>query len=427
MILTETPERPVISGVTSASEGQRVTLNCTVRLSCPARSPTLRWHWDRGVGGNSTESSGGGGSGRPVLTAVLSFAASYPVKPRLRCEVRYHSGQTAAALMELHVTFSPRDVEVQVASAAVQEGASVLLTCACKADPPVTEYSWSYTQRGRPVILRSPTHSVRLYNVTRDMRVRCSAQNPIGRGDSPPTALTMQYKPSIARSSSCRVEGLLVQCRCLVDANPRAVVTWSVNGSSPPRGFNVSGASHPGTLGATLRGPMERPLTVLCLSVNPLGNDTLLLLRGEGDADTSVAGLLWMLIPAAAVALVVSSSLLLLCCRRRAGQAALRGRPAVCPAELGLYRGRTPLYINCTEVTNVYSNGSYQLVYQNCTPLFVRAKQTRPMARRGGERRVGERKGRKRGGKRGGGTQKTRPSREQQNPEPETPIYLEIL
>ncbi|KTG38264.1 hypothetical protein cypCar_00042284 [Cyprinus carpio] len=49
--------------------------------------------------------------------------------------------------------------------------------------------------------------------------------------------------------------------------------------------------------------------------------------------------------------------------------------PAVRPELLGFYQERTPLYINCSEVTNVYSNGSYQLIYQNCTPLFVRSKQ----------------------------------------------------
>lgn len=45
------------------------------------------------------------------------------------------------------------------------------------------------------------------------------------------------------------------------------------------------------------------------------------------------------------------------------------------PGGLEIYQDRMPLYINCTEVTHVYTNGSYQLVYQNCTPLFVRTKQ----------------------------------------------------
>lgn len=49
--------------------------------------------------------------------------------------------------------------------------------------------------------------------------------------------------------------------------------------------------------------------------------------------------------------------------------------PAVYPGDLGVYQDRMPLYINCTEVTHIYTNGSYQLVYQNCTPLFVRTKQ----------------------------------------------------
>lgn len=54
---------------------------------------------------------------------------------------------------------------------------------------------------------------------------------------------------------------------------------------------------------------------------------------------------------------------------------ALNRRPALYPGDMGIYQDRMPLYINCTEVTHVYTNGSYQLVYQNCTPLFVRTKQ----------------------------------------------------
>lgn len=45
------------------------------------------------------------------------------------------------------------------------------------------------------------------------------------------------------------------------------------------------------------------------------------------------------------------------------------------PGEMGIYQDQMPLYINCTEVTHIYTNGSYQLVYQNCTPVFVNTKQ----------------------------------------------------
>ncbi len=81
---------------------------------------------------------------------------------------------------------------VQVQSLMVQEGGSALLVCSCKADPPASEYRWSYSQHGRTVHLHQRTHTVRVFNVTRDMRVRCSAQNLIGRGESRPTTLNIQ-------------------------------------------------------------------------------------------------------------------------------------------------------------------------------------------------------------------------------------------
>lgn len=88
---------------------------------------------------------------------------------------------------------------VQVQSLVVREGGSALLVCSCKADPPVTEYRWSYSQRGRTVHVHQRTHTVRLFNVTRDMRVRCTAQNAIGRAESRPTPLNVQCNPSSVR------------------------------------------------------------------------------------------------------------------------------------------------------------------------------------------------------------------------------------
>lgn len=86
----------------------------------------------------------------------------------------------------------PKDVKIQVQTLTVKEGGNALLMCSCKADPPATEYHWSYSQHGRTVHLHQRTHTVRLYNVTRDMRVQCTAQNLIGRGESRPTTLNIQ-------------------------------------------------------------------------------------------------------------------------------------------------------------------------------------------------------------------------------------------
>nr|XP_020445831.1 uncharacterized protein LOC109954678 isoform X3 [Monopterus albus] len=317
----------------------------------------------------------------------------------------------------------PKEVKVQVQSMNVQEGASALLVCSCKADPPASAYRWSYSQCGHTIHLQQHTHTVRVYNVTRDMRVRCSAQNPIGRGDSLPTLLNIQYKPAIHQlSSNCVVEELEVVCHCSVDSNPKPAVTWSVNGTVPPHDYNISVTSKSHMLTATLRGHMDTPLTVICFAFNALGNDSLVLLQEEDKTPV-----LWLVIPAVGICLAIFLlSIIFYCCRKRAGKGALSRHLAVYPEGLGIYQDRMPLYINCTEVTHIYTNGSYQLVYQNCTPLFVHSKQIRPMGRRGGERR--------RRGEGGGidrqaslGSRGTREVQSTAAADAETAIYLEIL
>ncbi|XP_040021869.2 sialic acid-binding Ig-like lectin 5 isoform X1 [Gasterosteus aculeatus] len=423
----DTPEAPVISGVSSATEGQLVSLNCSVSYHCPPRPPVLQWSWERGAQPNSTEPGEAQTlhpePHRPMLLAPLSFTVSHQVKPRLRCEVRFPGAKAVSVSRELHVTFSPKDVVVQVQSLVVREGGSALLVCSCKADPPVTEYRWSYSQRGRTVHVHQRTHTVRLFNVTRDMRVRCTAQNAIGRAESRPTPLNVQYKPAILRLSACVLEDLEVLCRCSVDSNPEPAVTWSVNGTVPPLGYNVSVTSEPDALTATLRGRMDRPQAVVCFALNALGNDSLVLLRGGGE----MFPLLWSVIPAVSICLVVFLlSLLFYCGRRRAVKHGLSRRPAVYPEGMGIYQDQMPLYINCTEVTHIYTNGSYQLVYQNCTPIFVHNKQIRPIGRRGGERRrAGEDGGLDR--RVGLGVGGTREVQSTSGAEAETAIYLEIL
>ncbi|XP_034553968.1 sialoadhesin isoform X2 [Notolabrus celidotus] len=424
--VAESPEPPVISGVLSATEGQLVTLNCSVSYHCPSRPPVLQWRWERGAQLYSTEhgevQTFHPEPDRLLLLASLSFTVSHEVKPKLRCEVTYSGAKTLATSQELHVTFPPKDVEVQVQSLRVHEGGNALLACSCKADPPASEYRWSYTQHGNTVHLHQRTQTVRVFNVTRDMKVRCSAKNLIGRGDSKSTALNIQYKPVILRlSSTCVAEDSEVVCHCSVDSNPKPAVTWSVNGTVPPQDYNMSVSSEPSVLTATLRGSMEKPQTVICFAFNALGNDSLLLLQGGEET----VPWLWLLIPAVAVCFVIFLlSLCFYCCRKRAGKHVLSRRPAVYPG--GIYQDRMPLYINCTEVTHIYSNGSYQLVYQNCTPLFVHSKQMHPIARRGGERRRGGEVGviERRAGV---GFRGTREVQGTAVTDAESAIYLEIL
>lgn len=222
--LTDIPEAPLISGLLAATEGQRVTLNCTVSCHCPSTLPTLRWIWEHGSRWNDSELEEVQmllpEPHRPTLLSSLSFTATYQLKPRIKCEVRNPGVRALVTAKSLHITceqwldsasyqkffwvwwtkmssffillstpVSPKDVVVHVRSLMVHEGGSALLDCSCKADPPAFEYHWSYSQNGHMVHLHQHTPTVRVFNVTRNMTVRCSARNLIGKGESPSTRL----------------------------------------------------------------------------------------------------------------------------------------------------------------------------------------------------------------------------------------------
>ncbi|XP_053699602.1 sialoadhesin [Synchiropus splendidus] len=417
------PEPPVISGVSSATEGQQVTINCSTSFPCPSKPPVLRWHLDKGLQPVSSEEvqTVYPQAHRPMLLASLTFTVSHHVKPILRCEVSYPGSKKASAVKDLHITFSPKDVRVEVQTLMVLEGGSALLVCTCKADPPASGYRWSYSQHGHTMHPHHRARTIRVYNVTRDMMVRCSAYNMIGRGESPLTALNVQYKPTISTTSSCVVEEFDLRCHCSVDANPSATVTWSINGTVPTREYNISIMSEDEVIVSSLRGRMNKPLTVICFASNAHGNNSWLLLQGEVISETELNLLLWLVVPAVAISAVLLIVLILLyCCRKRGSK-----RSAQFPK---IYQDHAPLYINCAEVTHVYTNGSYQLVYQNCTPIFVRNKQIRPMARRGGARRLGEkRRGKAVRQQEKRDTSELQSSSAAADADAETGIYLEVL
>lgn len=105
---TDTPEAPIISGMLAATEGQLVSMNCSVNYHCPSRPPSLQWIWERGDQLNITQpveiQTVFAEPNRPVMLASLSFTVSHQVKPRLRCEASYPGASALATSKELHVT-----------------------------------------------------------------------------------------------------------------------------------------------------------------------------------------------------------------------------------------------------------------------------------------------------------------------------------
>ncbi|XP_056115443.1 myelin-associated glycoprotein [Rhinichthys klamathensis goyatoka] len=386
--VTDTPEPPEVTDPGPVKQGQWVMLNCSVRLSCPSEHPHLLWKWERGDQGGSsvhgdTELQRDPGH-LPVMWTSLSFTVPQHTNPRVRCEVDYLKNRRSSATREILVHFPPKDVSIQVLTTSVRVGGTALLSCSCKADPPAFEFQWSTVQSGNTVILPKRTSTVRIYNVTRDTRAQCTVANRLGRAASRLTGLNVQYAPVILSNSSCDWDGTLLSCFCAVDSNPRPAVTWSVNGTHLPDTYNASFSYFNHILTATLSGFADAPLPVECYAINSLGNDSHVLCEAHDGH------LKWILIPAAcAVFFLLLLSLLIFyccCCTNRQRRVMAYRPPAIHPESLGIYQERMPLYINCSEVTHIYTNGSYQLIYQNSTPLFVRSKQMHKRQRRAARR-----------------------------------------
>ncbi|XP_072572626.1 sialic acid-binding Ig-like lectin 13 isoform X1 [Paramormyrops kingsleyae] len=377
-----TPPKPEISDPGTIIEGQLVTLNCTVSNSCPDQPVQVLWNWERGASHWHQEQRllPQVRGQLQVLLSSLSFNASHTAPPWVKCLTTLTDRQRAFTTRNLHIRFPPRDIAIQVLSQAVQEGGSAFLSCSCKADPPVTEYQWFYTHQGLAIDLPQRLQTVRVYNVTRGKRFHCTATNQIGWAKSTPVTIDVQRQPVISQSSSCSWAGGGLMCQCVVDSNPRSAVTWSVDGSNSLDGYNTSVLAQDNPLVAVLRRDMGLPLSVVCYAHNMLGNDSAMLM------DRSEDSLLWKVIFVASIflslLLLILLFLLLLHYSRKKKRHILNyGHPAVHQTSLGLYHEHTSLYINCTEVTHIYTNGSYQLVYQNCTPIFIQNKQRRQRGR----------------------------------------------
>lgn len=104
----DTPESPIISGMLAATEGQLVSVNCSVNYYCPSRPPILHWIWERGDQLNITKppeiQTVFPEHHRPLMLASLSFTVSHRIKPRLRCEASYPGAKALTASKDLHVT-----------------------------------------------------------------------------------------------------------------------------------------------------------------------------------------------------------------------------------------------------------------------------------------------------------------------------------
>ncbi|XP_007471049.1 PREDICTED: B-cell receptor CD22 isoform X2 [Lipotes vexillifer] len=124
----------------------------------------------------------------------LSFDAISPEDAGIyHCLVNNSIGQTSSKAWALQVLYAPRSLHVSISPKdRVVEGKKAVLTCESDANPPTSHYAW-FDWNNQD--LRHYDQTLRLDPVTlqHSGTYWCQGTNRLGRGQSPPTTLTVYY------------------------------------------------------------------------------------------------------------------------------------------------------------------------------------------------------------------------------------------
>ncbi|XP_067413580.1 B-cell receptor CD22-like [Emydura macquarii macquarii] len=324
--VADTPDPLMLSDPGVLIEGDRTTIICSIRHTCPSAPPTLTWSLPGGKAVTSHERLAGGGW---RAESELSYTPSYKDHGRyLQCTATFPNQQQARSVLHLQVKYRPRDTAVAVVGPArLKEGDSVTLRCTSQSHPLAASYRWFQGPRRAPLrgLGRGPEVTVPAVG-RHSGPYRCAAENEIGLGeDSPAAHLDVEcegapapirpqgggngtrafilYPPELQPQANCTVRGSgpegAATCSCAAEGNPPPRLEWRLPDRTLPADFEgpelraASWARGP-AVGGELRGPAGALANVSCAATNahglsqaalpvlPAGDDNLLLMVSSG-------------------------------------------------------------------------------------------------------------------------------------------------
>ncbi|XP_060756944.1 myelin-associated glycoprotein-like isoform X2 [Neoarius graeffei] len=281
------------AGSNTVMEGKKISLRCT---SNSKPLPTL-YEW-LVTQNNTTTTTSHKGS-----TVVLQDVRR---RTSVSCIVTNSIGRTESKQLSLNVHYAPADVRVDYeGSSAVVEGKKILLRCASDSSPVPTLYEWLVTRNNTTIHYKGST--LVLQDVMRDTSVSCIATNSVGRGESKKLSLSVHYSPSILPSSFCSITDGTLRCVCQADANPNAVISWTVDGSSALfPSYNTSTQRNGSMMVSELTGPKSH--NVICTATNDVATEIKQIhVHSEGNASSPglVAGVAVVAVVSIVLGLVV--------------------------------------------------------------------------------------------------------------------------
>ncbi|XP_076136229.1 B-cell receptor CD22-like [Alosa pseudoharengus] len=182
MFLSDAPRNTSVLAHPSGEpvEGSSVTLTCSSDANPPAHSYT--WYKE-----NGHRSSQVGRSQNHSFVNISSEQSGL-----YYCVAENGIGQNRSSVVQINVTYAPRNTSVSVSpSGDIEEGSSVTLTCSSDANPPVHTYTWYRRKHGSEStwIGRGQTYSITNVSTEHSGLYYCKAENKHGASHSNTTFL----------------------------------------------------------------------------------------------------------------------------------------------------------------------------------------------------------------------------------------------
>ncbi|XP_073457962.1 myelin-associated glycoprotein-like [Aquarana catesbeiana] len=277
----EAPELQVNSK--NIMEGDTMIMTCSTNHTCNMRPPSLVWNKVLGeISPKAVDLENG--IWQFVSTQIIRASVSHHGLT-VHCQTKYMKVQTSprSRSYTINVLYSPKNTTVTIINAGeIREGENVSVRCSSRSNPEVSQYIWNgLTNDGTLISLTGNQTTILISNITSNMRsVYCTAQNKIGIQISPAAELNITYKPQISPQSYCRPTFMIMECNCIVKANPPPFVTWRLMNSSITKseeGYEVITSFSDHVTKSLLKGPTSSLTAVTCYSENKLGAEELLL------------------------------------------------------------------------------------------------------------------------------------------------------
>ncbi|XP_073457908.1 B-cell receptor CD22-like isoform X2 [Aquarana catesbeiana] len=189
--VTDTPSIMELTRSAEMVEGRGEIVSCSVEHTCGSNPPSLKWNKPGQTIRQGSEDLSGG-KWREVLMNIY-IPSHKDDRKQIQCTATYRNGETSQNATRLNIKYAPKDVMISLPKfKEFLEGSDVILTCSCRSNPPPHRYEWYHANS--KIKLGLEIRRIVVRNVSKDMEpYSCTAINTVGRGESPPKEIPVQY------------------------------------------------------------------------------------------------------------------------------------------------------------------------------------------------------------------------------------------